>query len=211
VAEARLAVHEAENALEVAENRLHVIELMHPLQKAQHEMAVNERKLGLMRAKNDRQRTVLERQGELTLTRERYVRLHERLEYLQKWVNDCKLYAPRAGLVVHGDPDQRRRRVDRPPLAPGERVGNGMALLEVVDPHRFAIAMTAAPQIAKRIEPGNEAVIRVDALPEERFEGRVTEVRPSAGRGDGSVVTVQLEDAQGRLRVGMSAQVEIAP
>ena len=210
VTEAELAVHEAESALQGAENRLHLIELLHPLQKAQREMAISERKFGLMRMRNDCKRTVLERQGDLTFARDGYARLRERLDLLHKWVGDCKLYAPRDGLVLHGGPDQRARRGNRPILQPGRPVRSGTTLIEVVDPHRFTIEMTVARQTAKRIESGNEAVVRVDAMPEARFEGRVTEVRPGAGRGDDSVVTVQFDDPQGHLRIGMSAQVEIA-
>ncbi len=207
--EAQLAVSEAKIELAAAENRLQLIELMHPLQKAQREMAVSERKFSLMRMKNDRQRTVLERQNELTVARERYVKLHKQLDLWQSWAVDCKLYAPRGGLVLHGDPG-RRRRAHQSTLEPGKRVGSEKPLVEVVDPHRFAIEMVVARETAKRIEKGNDAVVRVDALPEERFQGRFTEVEFLAGRTDKSVVTVQFEDPEGRLRIGMSAMVEIA-
>jgi multidrug resistance efflux pump len=206
--QAILAMGEAESDLKAAENRLQALEIMHPLRKAQLKLAVNEKRMALMRLKNERTRTVLERQGEAKLARAHYEVERDRRARLHKWVNDCRLHAPRDGMVLHVRPNGRRG----PRPEPDVRVRGGVPLVEVVDPHRFVIEVSVAPDVAQRIKPGQEATVRVDALPQERFEGRVTKIRPvvwPGGTEDRPTVSIEVEDPQGRLRVGMSARVEL--
>lgn len=61
-----------------------------------------------------------------------------------------------------------------------------------------------------RIEPGQLARVRVDALAETAFVGDVDRVAPEVDPGSGTFrVTVELDNADGRLKPGMFARVDV--
>ncbi len=91
---------------------------------------------------------------------------------------------------------------------PGEWVdrGDAVARLLVLDPLRVRVEIPQ--QHLSRIAPGQRATIRVDGLPDERFEARIDAVIPRAGQASRNFpVLMELANPGGRLISGLFARV----
>ncbi len=93
----------------------------------------------------------------------------------------------------------------------GSMVGSN-AMLTVIDDSKIELpAQIDETQISK-VQLGQKAVVTLDALPSETFEGEVTKIA-AAARIEQNIpifdVTVLLDNSSGRLRDGMSAEASI--
>ena len=134
--------------------------------------------------------------------------------------------APRAGFVEFATGSQ----ADAPSLPPelggplgsgggagaievGARVVTGQTLFTVYDLSEFHAEATVDEVDAVLVETGQDAIVLVDAYPEERFEGQVARVGigPSSGESGAVVypVTVRFAADGAEFRVGMTASVEV--
>lgn len=106
------------------------------------------------------------------------------------------------------------------PVEEGELVTSAVSsnqssiIFTVGDPKRLIVKIRIAEIDVGEARPGLEAEIAVDALPGERFRGRLRHVAPTGGIGQGSnIVTfdgeVEVLDVDPRLRAGMTADVDI--
>jgi HlyD family secretion protein len=141
----------------------------------------------------------------------------ERLDNLLLQEKNAVLRAPTPGLVVHafeGDGMRRREVVEE-----GAQVRQRQTLIVLPDVTRMVALLSVHEAIVDKIAVGQRADVRVDAFPDERFEGIVTTVAPlpdSGSRGWGSnpnlkvyKTTVELQGENKVLRPGMSATCEI--
>ncbi len=102
---------------------------------------------------------------------------------------------------------------------PGEMVPAGAAVLTVVDINNIWARVDVEETSVTKIKLGDAAVVRVDALPEEEFKGRVTEINVEGefatqrdvrrGRQDIKTfrVKVKIDEPKEILKPGMSATV----
>ena len=105
----------------------------------------------------------------------------------------------------------------------GEVVAPGQPVLRVADLTRpWVRAYLPEPDLA-RVRPGQTADVRVDGLPGHVFEGTLSFIAPEAEFTPKTVETralrvdlvyrvkVRVEDPEGRLKVGMPADVRVSP
>jgi RND family efflux transporter MFP subunit len=106
------------------------------------------------------------------------------------------------------------------PVEEGELVTSAVSsnqsstLFEVGDPDHLIVRIQIPEIDIGEAQPGLSAEITVDALPGERFAGRLRHVAPTGGSGQGSsIVTFDAEisvtESDKRLRAGMTADVDI--
>lgn len=92
-------------------------------------------------------------------------------------------------------------------------VGGGTVLMRLADLKKMvAIAKVNEVNIA-RVQVGQTVAIRLDALPEQTFEGRVIAISPQGIKEEGIVtyeVTIEVENKGLSLRPMMTANVDIA-
>lgn len=87
--------------------------------------------------------------------------------------------------------------------------GAPLATINAVSPVWLVASLTQADAGVAR--PGEQAVARTPAFPGETFAGRIESVLPSADPATRTIeVRIALANPQGRLRPGMTANVEIA-
>ena len=97
------------------------------------------------------------------------------------------------------------------PIEVGAVVSPRQFLVQVVDTKRFKLDLPVPPEVAGQRQPGREIVVRVDAFPDQTFQGRISSARtlPEGGAPKRlGIITVTIDDPSGRLKVGMSARVE---
>ncbi|MDO8836504.1 MAG: efflux RND transporter periplasmic adaptor subunit [Vicinamibacterales bacterium] len=100
----------------------------------------------------------------------------------------------------------------------GDRAWSGAGILELPDLASVNIAARLEEIDRGRVTPGQAATLRVDAVPDREYRGTVTAISLLA-RADFTAgwppprdfdVTITIEDADARLRPGMTASVRVA-
>ena len=111
---------------------------------------------------------------------------------------DTTLRAPISGVVVD-------RRVEI-----GSLVGPGTTAFVLADTRRVKVVLQTPDTMLARFAPGSTAQVGSEALPDRRFEGRVTRVSPTADmRTRMFEVELTVANEDGALRPGMVALVTV--
>lgn len=136
-----------------------------------------------------------------------------RLRYEQKLqeVSDLTLRAPIDGLVVLQEIFGANGRAK---VKVGDTPWRGMTLVEIPDLSQMMVKAKVNEVFISQVRPDQQVVLAVDALPGERFYGKVMRVASLATRESGSDVKtfdveILVDGADGRLRPGMTAQCQI--
>jgi membrane fusion protein (multidrug efflux system) len=94
--------------------------------------------------------------------------------------------------------------------APGEPVDANKPVVEVAHVSPIELRAPIAPRLAARVKPGQEAQIRVDALPGRTFPARVFAVAPTVDAATGSaLVRLRSDNGDGALRLGAFAHAQV--
>ena len=93
----------------------------------------------------------------------------------------------------------------------GMRFTPGMTLYRIADLSRVWVIADVYEQDLGRVQVGQAATIAVDAFPDRRFDARVTFLYPTLNTATRTTpVRLELDNAEGLLRPGMFAHVDLA-
>ena len=196
--EARLALRGAE--VEAAEAREHYRRAVTMAEAG----LISQEELDAKRAQKETAEVALEKQGvnleykTIDDARFRYERAKTELQEAKLRLQYTTVKAPMAGVVS-------RREIVR-----GQFVQKNQHLFTLVDPSRL-LARTFLPEkFSGSLEVGQTAYIETEALPEQRFAGRVKLISPVIEADSGTFkVTVELAQAVPALKPGMFTTVLI--
>lgn len=138
-----------------------------------------------------------------------------RLDELRQQLDACEIYATQPGLVVYATSTNRWRRRDSP-IEVGSNVHQNMELIHLPDLDNMIAEIKLHESTVKRVKVGQTAVITVDAFPDLRLIGSVTDVAglpdPQHWLQDVQVYTtrIELDDTGATLKPGMSCRAEIS-
>jgi HlyD family secretion protein len=212
--EPELAVAETTAQLEMAKAKLKfLVEHLRGQKTAELRLAVAQRKLELVRAKNAVLGAVGGGEAALAAARAGYRMEESKVERLQEHIEACKIHAPRDGVVLYPRVVEPDGRGTKPAVRKrGAVIRDGEAILRLVDSERFQLEVRVPLAVAQQVAPGHEVKVGVDALPDRAFSGRINRVRvlaDSARPPTAGAVTVLVDDPAGLLKPGMSATVEL--
>ncbi len=92
-------------------------------------------------------------------------------------------------------------------------VGGGTPIADIADMHAVYIEAGIDEIDIGKIRPGQEAIVIAEAYPQKRFKGKIVRLAPEA-RVEQNVtlfdVIIEVENAEGLLKSGMNANVEIS-
>jgi len=132
------------------------------------------------------------------------------LERLRVAARECRLVAPRSGVVT-----LRARE-------PGELALPGSLILEITDDEELTVTFYVPNRDLGRVDPGRPVEVAADPWPGERFQGTIRRVSPEAEftprtiqtRDDRDrlvfAVEAVVQDPSRRLRPGMPVEVRLA-
>jgi HlyD family secretion protein len=134
----------------------------------------------------------------------------DRLATLEKQVELCTIRAPHDGFVIYANDPRREVYIEE-----GMPVRQYQRLFFLPDLSDMEVVAMLHESIVDAIQPGMQAKVEVEGLPEQSMEGRVTLVSPLPTfewRSDVRYFQgiVKLKNPVRGLRPGMTAQVEIA-
>lgn len=115
-------------------------------------------------------------------------------------LDSAVIQAPFSGVVLASE------------VVPGENVGGGALLLTIADVSRVRLSAEVDEYDIGKIEPNMQVEITSDALGEESIRSRVERISPAAQIVNNIsifTVTTVVDNGQGKLRPGMSADLSI--
>ena len=131
----------------------------------------------------------------------------------ERAIQELSLEAPRDGILVVAQNHEAGRK-----FQVGDNVWVGLAVMSIPDLSSMKVVAQLSDVDDGRIAVGDRARCTLDAYPELRFAGRVTEVAPIAQEDDNESlrrsfrVEVHLDESDPEhMRPGMSVKVEVLP
>lgn len=213
----QLEVDRAKLSLEKARSSLQMlIEYDDPKERRRLDMAVRDADLDLKIA-------VIEEKSELRMAegslQSAQIRRDSTKAELDKMLEDYALMttkADRAGLVIYKT-TRNHWEQSNVVVAVGEKINPRQQLMIIPDMTSIMIRTKVGESIVTQVRPGLEAYVRLDALPNQLFNGRIARVNPVAdpqNRWDGNerTYTVMIEIDPGQaldLKPDMTGKAEI--
>lgn len=132
--------------------------------------------------------------------------LQKEVDYLEQTVSKLELRAPFAGVLL-SDPWQRTGGLFKP----------GDVVYEIGDPGSFYVEFPVVESQVQRIQVGDRARIRFEAVPERLFDGQVTAIGVRTNKEVEKVFKIkhvviceiQVDQIPASFRYGMQAQINI--
>lgn len=137
----------------------------------------------------------------------------QRLQDLEQSLENCRVVAPRDGMIVYANPSSRRTPVVV--IKEGLPLRERQKVMTLVDPENRIATMYVHESRLAQLKVGQSTTIGVDALPNQTFSGRITSIADSPDRSRWPrnekryEVVVEIEKPQPELKPGLSCNVEI--
>jgi RND family efflux transporter MFP subunit len=196
----RLAVRQAESAVQVADAGLERAGLIASHSRSELDRAENLVKSGGITDKDLKAAQLADRDAaaQVLLAQAQVEQARAALEVARKHVRDTVIYAPISGVI------QRKM------LNKGAYVEAPTAVFTIVDNTRLELESPVASADLAPIRAGQRVTFRVNSYPESDFAGAVIEVNPAVDEQTRSAkVRIQVTNTGGKLKAGMFAQGEI--
>lgn len=217
---ARIAVAQSELKLQGAEELLNVLE-NYTYKRTIAELEANalesERELARVKLKAESART--QREKDVEAAKLTYDVEREKLDRLQSQIEACTLRAPQEGEVVYATMSSGSRSSQPATIEAGATVRERQPIINLPDVNQMKVSCRIHESMIGSVRKGLPARIRVDAYPEEIYQGEVAQV--SSVPMSGSWPNLDLREYQTevnltddpekvrRLRPGLTSQVEI--
>jgi RND family efflux transporter MFP subunit len=174
-----------------------------------------QRELGRVEAKA--RSTLAQKEADRSSSKSTYDRQKGKLDKLKEQVGFCIIRAPQPGIVVYASSgDDHRNRSMQGPIEVGSAVHEQQEIIRLPDITSLAVGVGIHESLIDKISVNQEANIRIDAVPNTTFHGKVRKIGilPQSQRWwnpDLKVydTEITIEGNRTDLKPGMSAEVEI--
>ena len=209
----QLAYDQAKISLDLAKMELTLFtDYQRPRKKLQLESDYEQAQHELERTKRTCAANLAKSIADLKSKRAQFRLQEKRFKKVQKQLDMCTIRAPQDGFVVYNVEGRRSQ-----PIEIGTKVYYRQILMKLPDVSVMEVIAKIHESVVDQVKEGQRALVTIDALPNQVFQGRVTKISlmpDSQNRWlnpDLNVYSTSIElqgDASG-LRPGMAAQVEI--
>ncbi|MFQ5503276.1 MAG: efflux RND transporter periplasmic adaptor subunit, partial [Planctomycetota bacterium] len=211
----KLNVLKAENKLTLARNRKHLLEnYTLPMQRRQLEAKVKEAEASLQRTKLRCDAKLVQRLADLNSKKQQKDLEQAKFDKYREQIEAGIVRAPAPGLVVYSTIGDRRR---REPIEEGTEVREGQSIVILPDVSTMKVKASIHESQVERVRAGLPVTMKVDALPDKVFFGRVKRVSVVPDSSSSwfnpeiklYTTHIDLDGDTTDLRPGQSASVEI--
>ena len=211
---AKYAVRKAE--LEVSKN-----EILSPIDGQKNVLGLDEAKRALTQLQQDIKSHGASNEAALAISQEKHHKAHLAMDRAELNIKNMRITSPIDGLmVIHGNRDSTggffMDGMTLPDYHVGDQVNPGSSIAEVIDSSKLEISAQVGETDRTNLKTGQPVEITVDALPGEKFTGKVRTVGGATAREfwDNNTkhkfdVAIQIDGGDPRLRPGFEAQVNI--
>ena len=213
-----LAMKRAQLQLALSQENLKLLkEYTHKRRIAELDSQIDQKKLNLERVQRESSSDLAQAQARLRAREAELKRQQDRLTKLEDQISKTKIYAPAQGMVVYATSSEFSWRGDTQPLDEGQEVRERQELIHLPTADSMMVRMQIHESALGKVKIGQPVQIRIDALPESSFTGRVTKIAPLPDaqsvfmNPDLKVydTDVMIDGVHPQLRTGMSCQATI--
>jgi len=183
------------------------------MQRAKLEGALESAKRKVEQVKRDNKAKLEEAKAAKIAAEREFKKEEEQYNKYKTQLEKCKIYAPHDGMVVYATRGRWGQTVD---IQEGAFVRERQKILELPDLKHMQVKLTVHESVLNQVKVGLPAVIKVDAFPDEVYEGTVKSVAvlPNPGGWLSSDIKVYetivtIDEEVEKLKPGMTAVVEI--
>lgn len=210
---AKYAVRRAE--LDVSKN-----ELLSDIDAKKNLLALEEARRALAQLQSDIQSHSTSSEAAMALSQEKHNKARLAMQQAEENIQNMKVKAAIDGMVViHGNRNSTGGMfwgMTLPEYHVGDQANPGEVVAEVIDISQMEISAQVSERDRPYIKQAQSVEIFMDALPNEKFSGKVTNVAGSAGNNDWFEdmqrkfdVTIHLDHSDPRLRPGFTSHLVI--
>lgn len=213
-----LAMKRAELQLALSKENLNLLkEYTHKRQIAELESNIEQMALTLERVKRESSSDLVQAEARLRAREAELNRQKSKLAKIEDQLAKTKMYAPASGMVVYATSSEFSWRGDTEPLDEGQEVRERQELIHLPTADSMMVSIQVHESALGKVKLGQPVQIRVDALPESSFTGRVTKIAPLPDaqsvfmNPDLKVYDTQImiDGVHPQLRTGMSCKATI--
>lgn len=213
---ARFDVEKYEAAVEKAKAKLAMFKKFdHPKELRKLETALRDAKLSLKRAQLEARNEIAKAEADLQAKKIQKDSQEQEMEELEEHRDENLLRrADDRGLVIYDT--ARRRWQDSIEVAVDEKINRRQQLLIVPDMTSLQVKTKVLEAVSRQVIPGQKAYIRLDAFPDQVWEGKVKKIAPQASAQhwfDPTVkvhnVIVEFDEYPKDIKPKMTGKVEI--
>ncbi|KAA3614482.1 MAG: efflux RND transporter periplasmic adaptor subunit [Planctomycetota bacterium] len=196
-----------------AESLLKAFEL--PKQEATLRAAVEEAKRELERVKLQAAARLVDNEAEVRTSTAKLRLEEEKLRKIQDQIAAAKIRAPVDGMVVYAREESRWGQGD--PIQEGTEVRERQDIITIPRAGGMIVEAKLHESVLKKVEPGQPAIVQIDAMPGREFRGRVSFVAHLPDQGSWWAnpnqrlyrTEIAIEEGDPEMRPGMSCAVQI--
>ncbi len=213
-----LAMKRAQLQLALSEENLKLLkDFTHKRRLAELDSDIEQMELNLERVRREASSDLVQADARLRAREAELKRQQDRLTKIEDQLAKTKMYAPADGMVVYATSSEFSWRGDTEPLDEGQEVRERQELIHLPTADSMMVRTQIHESSLGKVALGQPVQIRIDALPEMSFVGRVTKIAPLPDaqsvfmNPDLKVydTDVMIEGVHPQLRTGMSCQATI--
>lgn len=213
-----LAMKRAELQLALSNENLKLLkDYTHKRQIAELDSNIEQMALTLERVKRESSSDLVQAESRLRAREAELKRQQDRLSKIEDQIAKTKIHAPADGMVVYATSSEFSWRGDVQPLDEGQEVRERQELIHLPTADSMMVRMQIHESALGKVEVGQPVNIKIDALAESSFTGRVTKIAPLPDaqsvfmNPDLKVydTDVMIDGVHPQLRTGMSCRATI--
>lgn len=213
-----LAHKRAELEVTLAKEALKLLEeYTHTRRVTELDAAIEQTKMALDRVQRKAASDLVQADADLKAKEAEYGQQRDKLAKIDDQISKTKIKAPVAGMVVYATSAEMRWRGDSQPLQEGTQVREREDLIFLPTADSMMVEMKVHESSLGKIVPGQRAEVRVDAVPDRVYQGRVARIAPLPDatsvwlNPDLKVFSTQIviDGSHPELRTGMSCKAEV--
>jgi HlyD family secretion protein len=214
----QLAMKRAQLQLALSQESLKLLkDFTHKRRLAELDSDIEQKELNLEKVRREASSDLVQAEARLRAREAELKRQQGRLTKIEDQIAKTKMYAPADGMVVYATSSEFSWRGDTEPLDEGQEVRERQELIHLPTAESMMVQMQIHESSLGKVKLGQDVQIRIDALPEMSFTGRVTRIAPLPDaqsvfmNPDLKVydTDVMINGVHPELRTGMSCQSTI--
>ena len=213
-----LAMKRAELQLALSNENLKLLkDYTHKREIAELDSNIEQMALTLERVRRESSSDLVQAESRLRARGAELKRQQDQLAKIEDQISKTKIFAPADGMVVYATSSEFSWRGDVQPLDEGQEVRERQELIHLPTADSMMVRMQIHESSLGKVKIGQPVNIRIDALPESSFTGRVTKIAPLPDaqsvfmNPDLKVydTDVMIDGVHPQLRTGMSCRATI--
>lgn len=174
-----LALKRAELQVALARENLKLLnEYTHTRKLTELDSEINQKELALQRVNRESSSDLAQAEARLRARQAELNRQKTRLSKIEDQIAKTKMYAPADGMVVYATSSEFSWRGDTQPLDEGQEVRERQELIHLPTADSMMVVIRVHESALGKVKVGQPVQIKIDAMPESSFSGRVTKIAP---------------------------------